>query len=304
MASLKPLPIVAIAILALIPFAPVDDFLKSMVFLFMIYLASAYGWNIIGGFAGQINLGHAAFFGMGAYVMGQSLLAGLHPYVAVAVGGLAGLGTALIMSPLLRLRGDYFAIGTLGFTEALKIALVNIHAYGYTFPPDPTLTFTANYYYALAIFVAVAFLNYIILKSRLRFAFISIRENETLAAASGIGIFKYKVLALCLSGVMVGLIGGIYSYNLLYVQPEHVFGIEWTLIPLFIVLIGGRGTIIGPIFGLMVYLGTYYALGFLIPEISLLLFGLIVVLVMKFMPQGLIEQVFYGRLNMRRRLII
>lgn len=304
MASLKLLPVAAIVALALVPLTPVEDFLKSLVFLFVIYLASAYGWNIIGGFAGQINLGHAAFFGMGAYIMGQSLLAGLHPYVAVAVGGLAGLGTALVMSPLLRLRGDYFAIGTLGFTEAVKIALINIHAYGYTFPPDPALTFTTNYYYALAIFIAAAFLNYLILKSRLRYAFMSIRENEVLAAASGVGIFKYKVLALCLSGVMVGLIGGIYSYNLLYVQPEHVFGIEWTLIPLFTVLIGGRGTIIGPILGLVVYLGTYYALGFLLPEISLLLFGLIVVLVMKFMPQGLIEQVFYERLNIRRRSII
>lgn len=295
------IPLIVIGILPLINF---DEFLLNLIFLFVIYLAMAYSWNIIGGFAGQINLGHAAFFGMGAYVMGQVVIMGLHPYLAVILGGLAGLATAIFMSPLLRLRGDYFAIGTLGFTEAIKIALINIHAYGYTFPPNPNITFTTNYYYALGLLILVGLISYYILKSRYRLAFLSIRESETLAEASGIETTKYKFIALCLSGLTAGLLGGLYGYDLLYVQPEHVFGLEWTIIPIFIVLIGGKGTIIGPVIGLFIYLGTYYALGFLLTEYSLLIFGLIVIAVMKFLPEGIVEKIFYGLLRLERRPIL
>jgi len=289
---------------AALPQLGVNEFILKLTFLFMIYLSMAYSWNIIGGFAGQINLGHAAFFGMGAYVMGQLVIAGLHPYVAVLLGGVAGLTTAIFMSPLLRLRGDYFAIGTLGFTEAIKIALINIRAYGYTFPRYPSLTFIANYYFALALLILLGIVSYVIMRSKYRLAFLSIRESETLALASGIDTTKYKFLALCLSGLTAGLLGALYSYDLLYVQPEHVFGIEWTIIPLFIVLIGGKGTLIGPVIGLFIYLGTYYALGFLVTEYSLLIFGLIVIAVMKLMPEGIVEKIFYNLLRIERKPII
>ncbi len=302
--KLKIAAVAPIVIIGVLPLLGVHTFLLKLVFLFVIYLAMAYSWNLIGGLTGQINLGHAAFFGIGAYVMAQAVIGGVHPYLAVTLGGVAGFAIATAMSPLLRLRGDYFAIGTLGFTEAMKIALINIHAYGYTFPPDPNITFTTNYYSAIGLLILVGLLSYYILRSRYRLAFLSIRENEILAEASGIETTKYKFIALCLSGLTAGLLGGLYCYNLLYVQPEHVFGLEWTIIPIFIVLIGGKGTLIGPVIGLFIYLGLYYALGFLITEYSLLIFGLIVIAVMKFFPEGIVEKVFYGLLRLERRPIL
>lgn len=288
------------ALLAIPPLAAENNFIITLAFIFATYTTLALAWNIIGGFAGQLNLGHAAFFGVGAYILSLSTTSGLHPYLGVLGGGVAAVGLALLMSPLLRLRGDYFAIGTLSLAEAIKVAILNIHAYGMRVAPYPGLGRVENYYFLTALLIAACLTTYVILRSRIKLAFVSIRENETLATGSGINPLKYKIIALALSGLFTGFTGGIYGYNLLYVPAEHVFSIEWTIIPLFMVLIGGRGTLTGPLIGAFIYLGIYYLLQFTITEISLLVFGLIVVLIIKFMPQGLIETVLINRVGVKR----
>lgn len=297
-------PLLALAALALMPVLVGSSFALYMTFLFLVYLTLAYSWNIIGGMAGQINLGHAAFFGTGAYITALGVIAGIHPYASVLIGVLGGALLAVSVSPLFRLRGDYFAIGTLGLSEAIKIWLVNIRAYGITFPAYEGLTLVHNYYLLYAIFLLTSLSNYYVLKSKLRLAFNSIRDNESLAEASGINTLKYKVLAMLLSGVTAAAVGGVYGFNLNYVQPEHVYGIEWTLIPLFMVLIGGRGTLLGPVVGSLIYFGAYYALGFTLTEVSLLSFGLVVVVIMKFFPEGLVGRMRYVIPKAIRRQLI
>jgi branched-chain amino acid transport system permease protein len=300
--SLAILPIFA---LLLIPIAAADNsFAITLALIFIIYTTVALSWNIIGGMAGQLNLGHAVFFGMGAYSMAVSTILGFHPYLGVLLGGLVALGLSIAMIPLLRLRGDYFAIGTLSLAEAIKTAILNIHAYGIRVTPDPSLGRFENYYFAASILVATIFVTYLILHSRYKLAFYSIRENEKLAEANGINPTKYKVMALMLSASITGLVGGIYGYNLLYVPAEHVFSIEWTIIPVFMVLIGGRGTLLGPLIGSLIYLAVYYTLQFTITETSLLAFGIILVLIMKFMPNGLVEEVLIKRLGVKRTSIV
>ncbi|MEM1944677.1 MAG: branched-chain amino acid ABC transporter permease [Nitrososphaerota archaeon] len=299
------LAVLGAAILLSVPtIASGNNFIITLSFIFATYTTLALAWNIVGGFTGLLNLGHAAFFGIGAYVLAISTGSGVHPYLGVAAGGLAAVGMALLMSPLLRLRGDYFAIGTLSLAEAIKVAILNIHAYGIRVSPYEGLTRVENYYLVSALLVAASITTYIILRSRLKLALVSIRENEVLANASGVNPLKYKVLALALSGVFTGLVGGIYGYNLLYIPAEHVYSIEWTIIPLFMVLIGGRGTLTGPLIGSFIYLGIYYLLQFTITEISLLTFGLIVVLIIKFMPKGLIETLFIRTLGVKRSNLI
>ncbi len=294
----------ALLLLAIPTLAAGNNFIITLAFLFTIYTTLALAWNIVGGFAGQLNLGHAAFFGVGAYTLALSTGAGAHPYLGVAAGGVSTVGLALLMSPLIRLRGDYFAIGTLSLAEAIKVAVLNIHAYGIRVTPYEGLGRVENYYLAVVLLIAVSLTTYMILRSRLKLALVSIRENEILANASGVNPLKYKILALALSGVFTGLAGGIYGYNLLYVPAEHVYSIEWTIIPLFMVLIGGRGTLTGPLIGSIIYLGVYYLLQFTITEISLLTFGLVVVLIIKFMPQGLIETLFIRTLGVKRSNIL
>ncbi|MEM4303990.1 MAG: branched-chain amino acid ABC transporter permease [Candidatus Caldarchaeum sp.] len=297
--------VVGAAVLFAIPtLAQGNNFIITLSFIFATYTTLALAWNIVGGFPGQLNLGQAAFFGIGAYVLALLTGAGIHPYLAVAASGLAAVGTALFMSPLLRLRGDYFAIGTLSLAEAIKIAVLNVHAYGMRVTPFEGLGRVENYYFVSSLLISAVITTYIILRSRLKLALVSIRENETLAVASGIRPFKYKLLALVLSGVFTGLAGGIYGYNLLYIPAEHVFSIEWTIIPLFMVLIGGRGTLTGPLLGSFIYLGTYYLLQFTITEVSLLTFGLIVVLIIKFMPQGLVETLIIRTLGAKRNSLL
>jgi branched-chain amino acid transport system permease protein len=295
----------ALIILLSIPtIAAGNNFIITLAFIFTTYTILALAWNIVGGYAGMLNLGHAAFFGVGAYTMALSTGAGIHPYIGVMAGGLAAVGLGLLMSPLLRLRGDYFAIGTLSLAEAIKVAVLNIHAYGIRVAPYEGLGRGENYYFVSAVLIAVAASTYLLQKTRLKLALVSIRENEILANASGINPLKYRAIALLLSGVFTGIAGGIYGYNLLYIPAEHVFSIEWTIIPLFMVLMGGRGTLIGPLIGSLIYLGIYYILQFTVTEISLLAFGLVVVLIIKFMPQGMIETLFVRTLRIKRVNII
>ncbi|MEM2072899.1 MAG: branched-chain amino acid ABC transporter permease [Candidatus Caldarchaeum sp.] len=281
-----------------------NNFIIALSFIFATYTTLALSWNIVGGFAGQLNLGHAAFFGVAAYTLALSTNAGMHPYVGVLAGGIAAIGMALLMSPLLKLRGDYFAIGTLSLTEAIKVAILNVHAYGIRLTPYQGLSRVQNYYFLATLLITVCVATFLIERSRIKLAFVSIRENEALASGSGVNLVKYKVLALVLSGFFTGLVGGIYGYNLLYVPAEHVFSIEWTIIPLFMVLIGGRGTLTGPLIGAVIYLGIYYVLQFTVTEISLVVFGLVVVLIIKFMPQGLIETLVVKKLGVRRTSIV
>ncbi|MEM2064320.1 MAG: branched-chain amino acid ABC transporter permease [Candidatus Caldarchaeum sp.] len=292
-----------VVLLSIPTMAAENNFIITLAFIFSAYTTLALAWNIVGGFAGQLNLGHAAFFGVGAYVLSLVSTAGMHPYLGVLGGGAAAVGLALLMSPLLRLRGDYFAIGTLSLAEAIKIAILNVHAYGMRVAPYPGLGRIENYYFLSGLLTAASLTTYFILRSRLKLALVSIRENEVLAAGSGVNPLKYKILALVVSGLFAGLTGGIYGYNLLYVPAEHVFSIEWTIIPLFMVLIGGRGTLTGPLIGAVLYLGIYYLLQFTITEISLLVFGLTVVLIIKFMPQGLVETVLINRVGVKRASI-
>jgi len=299
------LTISALVLLLSVPIiAAGNSFVITLAFIFSIYTVLALSWNIVGGYTGMLNLGHAAFFGVGAYTLALSTGSGIHPYVGVLAGGVAAVGLVFLMSPLLRLRGDYFAIGTLSLAEAIKVAVLNVHAYGIRVAPYEGLGRLENYYFASAVLIAVAATTYLLQRSKLRLALLSIRENEVLAKASGINPLKYRLTALLLSGVFTGIAGGIYGYNLLYVPAEHVFSIEWTIIPLFMVLIGGRGTLTGPLVGSLIYLGIYYILQFTVTELSLLAFGLVVVLIIKFMPNGIVETLFIKTLGMKRFNII
>src|SRR5213594_4083036 len=241
-------------------------------FLVLLYAALAQSWNLLGGLAGQISLGHAAFFGLGAFVTrvlwlgGHSLATALAAGTAVAVA--AGV---LIGAPTLRLRGPYFAIGTLA-ARALA---------GYALAP--------RYYLALGAAVVSTLVVWALARSRFGYGLAAVREDEDVAEAIGVHVFRHKLAVFVLSSALAGATGGVFGYYHLSFCPQFVFSPLWTFDALLITFLGGAGTMWGPPLGAMFYLVFREALALRLVEVHLLIFGALFVLVVLAFPGGLIE---------------
>ncbi len=230
---------------------------------FFCYLAMAQMWNLLAGYAGLVSIGQQAFIGFGAYalfVFGDK--AGVEPFAAVA---LAGLAAALVSLPAaavaFRLRGGYFAIGTWVIAEVFHLLAVNLRWVG---GGDGTLIYSAAsldrtfredgaYFWAVGVGVGSVLVAYGLLRSRLGLALASIRDDETAARSVGVGVVRAKVIVWVLAAFGCGLAGAVYNLPLLRVQPDAAFTVNWSAFMIFIVVIGGLGTIEGPILGTILF---------------------------------------------------
>lgn len=230
---------------------------------FFFYLSIAQMWNLLAGYAGLVSIGQQAFIGFGAYalfVLGDK--AGVHPFVAVL---LAGLATAVVSVPTaalaFRLRGGYFAIGTWVIAEVYHLLAVNLRWVG---GGDGTLIFSAaeidrtlrshgTYWWALGVGAATVLGSYALLRSRLGLALTAMRDEETAARSVGVGVLRTRLIVWVLAAFGCGLAGAFYYLSLLRVQPDAVFTVNWSAYMIFIVVIGGIGTIEGPILGAIVF---------------------------------------------------
>lgn len=283
---------VVVAIFILLPLLVEmgTDIMNLLVMLF-IYIILAQSWNLMGGYAGQINLGLAAFFGCGVLVTHFLWAAGVPIYLAVLVGGVASVVLAGIIGlPTLRLRGMYFAIGTLALAEALRITVGNIFTMAVRMPGTYAVTYSLvpRYYLGLVVVIITLAVVYLVANSKLGLAMVALRDDEQAAQVTGVNIFKYKVLALVISAFLAGLAGGVYAFFRLSLWlASSVFAPLWTFEPLMAAAIGGAGTFIGPIFGsiFLVILSEIFArtLG----EAHLIIFGILFILVVLYFPYGL-----------------
>src|SRR5665647_244363 len=253
--------VLIVAVLAIFPLWAQVSFLRTMVTFFTL-LALAQMWNLLGGYPGLISGGQQAYLGLGAYglwLIGDVI--GLHPFVAVILAGVLAAAVALPVAPLIfRLRGGYFAIGTWVVAEVVRLVVSNIQATGggsgktvisaARLPIDTRINGT----YLLALFVAVGsiLLVYFLLRSRLGLALTAIRDNQLAAQSSGVNVFRAKLYVYLISAFGCG-VGAVVAMNLLRIQPAAAFSINWTAYALFIVVIGGLGTIEGPIIGAVIY---------------------------------------------------
>jgi branched-chain amino acid transport system permease protein len=251
-----------VAALAAGPWWLSEAHLRDLVELFSL-LAIAQMWNLLAGYAGLVSIGQQAFIGLGAYALfafGDKR--GVHPFVAVA---LAGLVCALISIPTaavaFRLRGGYFAIGTWVIAEVYRLLAINMQWVG---GGDGTLLFSAaridrelrahgTYFWALGLGVASVLGSWLLLRSRLGLALAAIRDEETAARSVGVSVLRAKVIVWVLAALGCGLAGAVYHLNLLRVQPDAAFTVNWSAYMIFIVVIGGIGTIEGPIVGTIVF---------------------------------------------------
>lgn len=284
--------ILLLASFAALPlFTARNDLLNLGVQIFLA-ITLAQSWNILGGYAGQINLGHAAFFGLGALVT-RALWVGGAPLVLSLIAG-AAVATAfgcLIGAPAFRLRGAYFAIGTLGLAEILRITVGNLLPQISTIRVAELASYNIlpRYYLTLAFAVlSVAVVAWLV-PSRLGLGIRAVREDEAAAEASGVGAFSHKLLALALSTALVGLAGGAFAYYHVSYYPQHTFSPAWTFDAVLMSYIGGVGTVHGPVLGALFYVIVKELLAVKLVEFHLIIFGVLFMLVVLFFPGGLVE---------------
>jgi branched-chain amino acid transport system permease protein len=281
-----------VAALALAP-AGLSPFLVQFLINLFMLAALAESWNIIGGFTGYASFGNVAFFGIGAYTTGVLLTVAAWPFaLALPAGGLLAMAFAgLIGMPILRLKGHYFAIATLGVAETMREIVYNLKitggGTGLTMPITKSpLPF---FYLMLAILVAATLVNWWLSASRFGYGLIAIREDEDAAMAMGINTALYKTAAFALSGAFAGLVGGVFAYWITFIDPDGVFRVIVTIQMIIMAVFGGMGTVVGPLLGAFVLASVSELLSTQLVSLAELFNGFIVILVVLFMPKGLAE---------------
>ena len=302
-ARLAPL-LAAAALVALPPLLPKYALEVLISILFFGYLGAC--WNILGGYGGQFSFGHAAFFGLGAYTSTLLFLHwGVSPWIGMLAGGLLAAGFGLFAGYLsfrYGLRGPYFSLVTLAFAEMLRVVAVNWKAVGSSLGlvvPNrgsaPALFLFAEklpyYYVILTMAVGALVITRAMERSRMGYALAAIRENEDAAEAAGVDALSTKLSAMALSSFLTALGGTFYAQYFSYIDPSLTFGPAISIGGLLPAIVGGAGTVTGPLLG-----------SFVLTPISeltraalrgragadIMLYGLVLILVISFLPNGLV----------------
>jgi branched-chain amino acid transport system permease protein len=294
-----------IVLLILVPLIIKRSDIITWLYLTLLYIISSHSWNIIGGFAGQQNLGHAAFFGAGALAARYIWLHfGLPLPLALLGGAVVATAFALIIGfPAFRLKGIYFVIGTLVLAEILRLVFDTILPRADVMPMSLLATYSlvSRYYVTLLFAVLTVGAVYWISRSRLGLGLMSLREDEEAAEASGVNTRKYKLVAFAVSTFIAGLAGGLYAYYGVAIKPGGVFEPVWTFDAVIIVFVGGVGTIVGPIIGSVFFVLLQQFLSVYLPGgIHVAVFGALFIIVVLFLPGGLIELLSRFRKRIRR----
>lgn len=265
------------------------------------YAVMAVSWNVIGGFAGYPSFATAAFFGFGAYAGGIMLTKGYPLALAALSAGAIAFAAAMVLGAvLLRLRGHYFAIASLAVAEVLR-ELTNSATdltgggMGLNIPFDAAsgggVVAEAGYYFramwALLIVTLVVVLA--VQRSRLGFGLACIRQNEAAADMIGVNATLYKSLALAFSGVFVAMAGTLYAGWVHYIEPPDVYDILYAVKPIVMVLLGGLGSVTGAVLGAFAFLGIEELVWRNYLQIHTGMLGLLVVVLLLFLPQGLVS---------------
>ncbi len=281
-----------------------------VVLLFSLNLGLSQMWNLLAGYSGLISLGQQAFVGLGGYSLAVfSLYYGFPIWLSILIGGTVSVLFALLISaPIFRMRGVYFAIGTWTVAETLRILFSNWKYVGYGMglfvKSAYTLSFNTIFYAGLLAGVASVALVYLILRSKLGLGLMAMRDDETASETLGVNVFRTKLACFILAAGMTGMVSGVLYLQNIFIQPFSAFGIDWTVRLVFITIIGGVGTIEGPIIGSLIYVGLQQWLSEY-PSVSLLILGMIAIAVILVAPKGIMgtiqERLGFEILSPRRK---
>ena len=302
---------VIILVLVLFPFIGVPRVWLLYLFMFFTYLAMANMWNLLAGYSGLISLCPGAFVGLAGYTMAILTWLGWPYYVGIILGSIvAGLFALVISFPVFRLKGIYFAIGTLVVPEVLRYvfiiwAPVGKPVYGggagYTVKGVADVSQAQMYWLALAIGIASIFLMRYILRSKFGSGLAAIRDNDITAASSGINVYKLNLFSFVISAFVTGLAGAVFYVFQGYIEPASAFSVRWLIYIMLATVIGGEGIEEGPILGTIVVVFLYFLLA-RYADVSLIIQGVILVSIMLLAPQGImgtLRKVSYYRTLIR-----
>jgi len=297
--GLTPLIVIAV-VLALLPVIGAPASWLLYLFLFFIYLALANMWNLLAGYCGLISLCQPAFIGLGGYTLAILVWIGLPLYVGIIAGAIvAALFAVVISIPVFRLRGIYFAVGTLIVPEVLRIIFLNWRPVGgvlygkgagYAVKGATLISATETYWMALIICIGSVLLMRFILRSNLGLGLAAIRDNDNTAASSGINVFRSKFYSFIISASITGLAGAVFYISQGFIEPTSAFNVKWTMILMLATVIGGIRLEEGPAVGAVIVVILHFLLA-KYGGVSLLIQGIILVIIMLLAPQGIMGSI-------------
>ena len=297
-------PLLLLAVLAVLPLFPLGPNTVKLLFLTCVWIAASVGWNILGGFAGQVSFGFAVFFGLGAYTTAVAINQGLNPYLTYPLAAaIAAFSSLLSGLPTFRLRGPYFAIATIGVSEAVRVVMTNIDftggSSGYRITEHGPFRQQEHYFTALALAAIAVAISILVRHSRFGLGLRAIHDDQDAAADSGVNPFTSKLAAHAIAAALTGAAGGVFARYAAFIDPEGVFGFHRSVGILLMPVIGGVNTIWGPVIGGGVYGVIEEELVAKFPQFHLLLYGGLVMLIILFEPGGVM-----GLFDRARRFLL
>ena len=287
------LPIVLLIALLVLPNAISSPNFVRLLFTTLIWVTASVGWNLIGGFAGQVSFGFAVFYGLGAYTTALLMNAGIEPIAAfVASGIVAAIASLIIGLPTFRLRGPYFAIATIGISEAVRVIMTNLGftggASGYRIVEHRPFRQMEHYFTALVLATLAVVIAMFTARSKFGFGLRAIRQDEDAAADVGVNPFTEKLKAHALAAALAGMAGGVYARYAAFIHPGGVFAFATSVQFLLMPVIGGIGTVWGPVLGGIVFGIVEEEIIAEFPEIHLLIYGGLLILIILVEPGGIL----------------
>jgi branched-chain amino acid transport system permease protein len=266
-----------------------------LLFNFVIFLILAQGVNIIYGFTGYLPFGYVGFFGAGAY--GFAIMV-MHYHasapLAALVAGAVGVALGLLLTPLLRLSGAYFAIANMAASLAVLHFVANPALEDITRGPygvSLTGTFNPTLAYAAALAVLALTMGIVVFLKNSSFglALQAVREDPVSASMAGVSVVRMRVIAWLASALVAGLAGGVYAWYVSVFFPDNVFSSDFSIFAIVFALFGGVATVTGPVIGVVALYGVYNLIGFTAPQYFQLIYGLLIMVLVLFLPAGLVS---------------
>lgn len=303
-------------VLLVAPLFGMEHWVLNMLIFTLMFATMASAWNLVGGFAGYPSLGHAAFFGIGAYtlgllVKGHQLSTGYEPFILLPVVGLVG---ALIGWPIaaisMRTRADVFAIVTITLLFVVQTLAFNLHALtggaqglALPIPPFPAATFERPYYFVMVVMLAGTMgLTWYVMRSKLGLSLVSVRADEDKARGIGVRVTGVKLLTFCVSVGIVTMVGGVWAYYESFIYPQFAVDPLITIAIVLMTFLGGRATLWGPVIGAFILeLGQQYLAYHLgASQFYLIAYALVFLIIMLLLPRGILPTIG-DRLRRSRR---
>ncbi len=297
------LPLLVVLAVGLFPLVTQKDLHRETAFTLLRAVALAASLNIILGFTGYVSFGHVVFYGLGGYVAFYLVAVKGWPFwAAMLMGGVAAALLAyLIGAGILRLRGAYFALVTIGVNEAMKAFIYNFQPFGgptgltmnfavYKAYGGPKAVLWMTYYWLFAIAILLVLVTYWIRTSKFGLGLLSIREDEDAAEVMGVRTARFKTWAFTLSAFFPGLVGAIFFFRNASIEPHDAFPLHVSIESIVMVMLGGQGTVIGPLVGGIGYqwMRVFLLTNPLLKNIQLAVAGALLLLIVLFIPAGLV----------------